>query len=82
MLSIAAVIIVFAATRLQLVVVPLIALIVASAFRPVVRLLSGKHMPRVKPRSSLAACRGARVPEGRYDRRRTGAVTVRHTSSR
>ena len=42
-----AVIIVFAATRLQLVVVPLlIALIVASAFRPVVRLLE-KHMPRV-----------------------------------
>ena len=42
-----AVIIVFAATRLQLVVVPLlIALIVASAFRPVVRLLE-RHMPRV-----------------------------------
>ena len=41
------VIIVFAATRLQLVVVPvLIALIVASAFRPVLRLLE-KHMPRV-----------------------------------
>ena len=41
------VIIVFAATKLQLVVVPvLIALIVASAFRPVVRLLE-KHMPRV-----------------------------------
>ena len=39
--------IVIAATRLQLVVVPvLIALIVASAFRPVVRLLE-KHMPRV-----------------------------------
>jgi predicted PurR-regulated permease PerM len=42
-----AVIIVFAATRVQLVVVPvLIALIVASAFRPVVRLLE-KRMPRV-----------------------------------
>jgi predicted PurR-regulated permease PerM len=41
------VIIVYAATRLQLVVVPvLLALIVASAFRPVVRLLE-KHMPRV-----------------------------------
>ena len=41
------VIIVFAATKLQLVVVPvLIALIVASAFRPVVRLLE-RHMPRV-----------------------------------
>ena len=41
------VIIVFAATRLQLVVVPvLIALIVASAFRPVLRLLE-KRMPRV-----------------------------------
>ena len=41
------VLIVFAATKLQLVVVPvLIALIVASAFRPVVRLLE-KHMPRV-----------------------------------
>ena len=38
---------VFAATKLQLVVVPvLIALIVASAFRPVVRLLE-QHMPRV-----------------------------------
>lgn len=41
------VIIVYAATQLKLVVVPvLIALIVASAFRPVVRVLE-RHMPRV-----------------------------------
>ncbi len=41
------VLIVYAATKLQLVVVPvLIALIVASAFRPVLRMLE-KHMPRV-----------------------------------